>query len=94
MDLTPLYPESVKPAFVTTLRKWYITTYQDQFFVSPPKWFAAYMWMEAVYHLPLSVWVVGALVRGELVTFLAVTVLVGHMSFSLLCVPLFVISEG
>jgi len=67
VDLTPLYPESVKPTFLTGLRKWYITTYQDQFFVSPPKWFEAYMWMEAIYHLPLSLWVVGALVRGELI---------------------------
>jgi len=23
------------------------------------------MWMEAVYHLPLSVWVLGGLVKGE-----------------------------
>jgi hypothetical protein len=68
VDLTPLYPPAWKPAFLTTLRKWYITTYQDQFFVSPPKWFGAYIWMEAIYHLPLSVWVLGGLVRGECVS--------------------------
>lgn len=36
VDLTPMYPEALKPAFMTDLRKWYITTYRDQFFSSPP----------------------------------------------------------
>jgi len=48
-----------------TLRTWYITTYRDQFFTRPPAWFNAYMWMEALYHLPLSVWAIGALLRGR-----------------------------
>ena len=47
------------------LRTWYITTYHDRFFVTPPAWFNAYMWMEAVYHLPLSVWAVRALLQGK-----------------------------
>ncbi|KER00323.1 hypothetical protein AUEXF2481DRAFT_270 [Aureobasidium subglaciale EXF-2481] len=38
VDLTPLYPAALKPAFMTNLRKWYITTYRDQFFSSPPFW--------------------------------------------------------
>ncbi|CAD0094843.1 unnamed protein product, partial [Aureobasidium vineae] len=29
---------SLKPAFMTNLRTWYITTYRDQFFSSPPFW--------------------------------------------------------
>src|ERR1700761_5452902 len=28
-------------------------------------WFTAYMWMEALYHLPLSVWAIGALRRDD-----------------------------
>lgn len=36
VDLTPLYPTALKPQFLTDLRGWYITTYRDQFFSSPP----------------------------------------------------------
>lgn len=64
VDLTPLYPPSLKPTFTTTLRTWYIQTYRDQFFVSPPAWFNLYMYMELLYHVPLSIWAVGALLRG------------------------------
>lgn len=46
------------------LRKFYIDTYHDQFFVQPPAWFSMYAWMELLYHLPLSAWAVGALLRG------------------------------
>ncbi|CZT17871.1 related to integral membrane protein [Ramularia collo-cygni] len=65
VDLTPLYPESLKPTFMTTLRTWYIQTYRDQFFVSPPAWFDLYMYMELLYHLPLSTWAIGALLRDD-----------------------------
>lgn len=64
VDLTPLYPLHLKPEFMTTLRTWYIQTYRDQFFVSPPAWFDLYMYMELIYHVPLSFWAVGALLRG------------------------------
>ena len=36
VDLYPLWPVQIRPAYMDTLRKWYITTYRDQFFVSPP----------------------------------------------------------
>lgn len=49
---------------MTNLRQWYITTYRDQFFISPPAWFTMYIWMELFYHVPLSVWALGALIRG------------------------------
>jgi len=65
VDLTPMYPLALKPQFLTTLRTWYITTYQDQFFTAPPAWFDAFMWMEACYHLPLSIWAVRALKRND-----------------------------
>ena len=66
VDLAPLYPDSLRPAFITDLRQFYITTFRDQFFISPPAWFAMYTWMEALYHLPLSVYAIGALLRGKL----------------------------
>lgn len=50
---------------MTSLREWYITTYRDQFFINTPAWFTMYMWMELLYHVPLSVWAVGALIRGK-----------------------------
>ncbi|KAF2137992.1 uncharacterized protein K452DRAFT_256741 [Aplosporella prunicola CBS 121167] len=65
VDLTPLYPESMKPVFMMSLRKYYIDTYQDQFFIAPPAWFRMYMWMELLYHAPLCVWAIGALMRND-----------------------------
>lgn len=64
VDLVPLYPKALKPHFLDSMRAWYITTYKDQFFIQPPAWFDIYMRMEALYHLPLSVWAIGALLRG------------------------------
>lgn len=64
VDTYPLYPSNMRPEFMTHLRQWYITTYRDQFFVSPPAWFTMYIWMELFYHVPLSVWALGALIRG------------------------------
>lgn len=64
MDLYSFYPENLRPAFMTSLRRWYIATYADNFFTQPPAWFNLYMWMELVYHLPLSFWAAGALIRG------------------------------
>ena len=64
VDLVPLYPRAYQPAALLEVRKWYITTYQDRFFTHPPAWFTAYAWMELFYHVPLSIWAIGALVRG------------------------------
>ena len=36
VDLYPIYPEAATPKWMAGLREWYIATYQDQFFVSPP----------------------------------------------------------
>ncbi|KAI5366394.1 Putative sigma intracellular receptor 2, EXPERA domain-containing protein [Septoria linicola] len=65
VDIYPLYPASIAPQFMTTLRTWYITTYRDQFFVSPPAWFSLYTWMELIYHVPVSIWAVGGLLRDD-----------------------------
>lgn len=65
VDLAPLWPTSLKPQFITDLRLYYVETYHDQFFTAPPAWFNMYMWMELLYHTPLSVWAIGALLRGK-----------------------------
>lgn len=67
VDLAPLYHPSVTPKFVFVLRDYYIATYSDRFF-SPqaPAWFRVYIWMEALYHLPLSIWALKGLWQGTL----------------------------
>jgi len=66
VDLTPLYPAFVHASlpFLGRIRAWYVATYRDRFFVAPPGWFRMFIWMEAGMHVPLSLWMVGALVRG------------------------------
>ncbi|KAF2673450.1 hypothetical protein BT63DRAFT_421600 [Microthyrium microscopicum] len=65
VDCYNLWPASLRPAFMDDIREFYITTYQDQFFISPPAWFNTYIWLEALYHLPISVWAVSALLRDD-----------------------------
>ncbi|PGG95095.1 hypothetical protein AJ79_10269 [Helicocarpus griseus UAMH5409] len=65
VDITPLYPVSIKPAFLDQIRRFYIDTYQDKFFTEPTTWGRGYIIMEAAYHLPLSIWAVGAILRDE-----------------------------
>lgn len=67
VDLVPLYPQSLTPTFVFALRDYYIATYSDRFF-SPqaPAWFRVYIWMEALYHIPLSIWALKGLWQGTL----------------------------
>jgi len=66
VDLGSLYPAHLKPTFITSIREFYITTYADRFFSHPPAWFNMYVWVELIYHLPLSFWAIGALIRGEI----------------------------
>ena len=47
------------------MRKYYIETYRDRFFVQPPPWFKVYVFLEGLYHLPISLWMLGALVNGQ-----------------------------
>lgn len=67
VDLVPLYHQSLTPTFVSALRDYYIATYSDRFF-SPqaPAWFRVYIWMEALYHIPLSIWALKGLWQGTL----------------------------
>ncbi|KAF7575436.1 hypothetical protein PtrM4_070600 [Pyrenophora tritici-repentis] len=65
-DLTPLYPSSVLPTPLLALRTWYTTTYGDRFFSgSPPVWFPVFTWLELLFHLPLTLWAIPALVRED-----------------------------
>ncbi|KAI1382705.1 transmembrane protein 6/97 [Hypoxylon trugodes] len=74
VDLVPLYPASlwVPPSaplhFLYDLRVYYIETYNDQFFAPPPaaipSFFPLFAFLELVFHLPVSLWAVRALLGG------------------------------
>ena len=65
VDITPFYPASMKPTWMTDLRTWYIATYKDTSFISPSPWFTTFCALEAVYHLPISLWLVPAILRDD-----------------------------
>ncbi|KIV89862.1 hypothetical protein PV10_07230 [Exophiala mesophila] len=61
VDLAYFYPPALTPSISTTLRTFYVETYADRFFISPPAWFKAFGVLEGVYHLPISIWFLGAI---------------------------------
>lgn len=65
VDAVPVLPGLLDNALSRQLRDFYIATYRDKFFEGPvPAWFTSYTWMEILYHVPLSIWALGALLRG------------------------------
>ncbi|TAQ83048.1 hypothetical protein B7494_g8629 [Chlorociboria aeruginascens] len=56
VDLQALYPPSLVPAPLTSLKAFYMQTYKDLFFVAPPPFFKLFMGLELVYHVPVSLW--------------------------------------
>ncbi|RAL58953.1 hypothetical protein DID88_009244 [Monilinia fructigena] len=65
MDLQALYPPSLTPTFLTSIKNFYITTYNDQFFISPPIYFQLFIWLELLVHVPVSFWAIGGLLRDS-----------------------------
>jgi hypothetical protein len=65
VDAVPVLPGLLDNAVSRQLRDFYTATYRDKFFEdSVPAWFTSYTWMEILYHVPLSIWALGALLRG------------------------------
>ncbi|KAF2743434.1 integral membrane protein-like protein [Sporormia fimetaria CBS 119925] len=64
-DLTSYYPSFLKPIWMTEIRTWYISTYGDRFFYNPPSWFPLYTLLELLYHVPLTLWAIPALLRDD-----------------------------
>ncbi|WYZ46167.1 hypothetical protein EsH8_IX_000392 [Colletotrichum jinshuiense] len=68
VDLVPFYPSALyanpdSPLhFLQLLRDFYISTYNDPFFVAPhdshPSWFQLFTYLEIFYQLPMAVWMV------------------------------------
>ncbi|KAL7627231.1 hypothetical protein AAE478_001420 [Parahypoxylon ruwenzoriense] len=75
VDLVPLYPASlwVPPSsplhLLYDLRVYYIETYNDQFFAPPPaaipSFFSLFAFLELIFHLPVSLWAVRALLGNR-----------------------------
>lgn len=65
VDAAPLLPSFLQPDISGQLRAYYVSTYNDKFFEQPaPTWFVVFITMEIFYHAPLSLWAIGALLRG------------------------------
>jgi hypothetical protein len=62
--MTTIYPAEYIPEISKKLLAFQAANYKDMFFVSPPAWFRMYMWMELFFHVPISLWSIGALWRG------------------------------
>ncbi|KAF2877660.1 hypothetical protein BDV95DRAFT_559758 [Massariosphaeria phaeospora] len=73
-DLTHYYPAAVKPGWMTGVRTWYVATYGDRFFYNPPSFFPLYSLLELLFHLPLTLWLMPALLRNDPRTPLALLV--------------------
>lgn len=72
VDAAPLLPSFLRTDISHQLRAFYIDTYHDKFFEDPaPAWFSAFIVMEMVYHAPLSLWAIRALLRGTMSNILA-----------------------
>ncbi|KAF2113436.1 transmembrane protein 6/97 [Lophiotrema nucula] len=66
-DLTGYYPISIQRPWMTDLRTWYFAKYGDRFFAgpAPPPWFTLFMLLEFVFHLPVALWAIPALLRND-----------------------------
>ncbi|KIX93579.1 uncharacterized protein Z520_10757 [Fonsecaea multimorphosa CBS 102226] len=65
VDLASLLPPFLVSPLSHTLRAYQLERFQDQFFVNPPRWFTAYMWIEALYHVPISLWMVWGILNDH-----------------------------
>jgi len=67
VDLVRFYPEGAAPSISLTIQDYYVNNFHDKFFSDEaPSWFTAYLVLEAVYHLPVSAWMLNALLEGTL----------------------------
>ncbi|KAJ5217089.1 hypothetical protein N7468_010097 [Penicillium chermesinum] len=65
IDTVPLQPAWLQSSLSPPIRAFYVNTYRDKFFEAAPVWFQSFMWMELLYHVPLSLWAVWALMKDH-----------------------------
>ncbi|KAK6543273.1 hypothetical protein TWF694_000031 [Orbilia ellipsospora] len=62
-DCSPLYPEWLRPAFVSNMHKYQFDTFKDPFFnfaIHRP-WFESLVWLELLVLVPFSAWLIHGL---------------------------------
>ncbi|KAF2201083.1 hypothetical protein GQ43DRAFT_395083, partial [Delitschia confertaspora ATCC 74209] len=64
-DLTHLYPSFLQFPWMSALQRWYVGMYGDRFFYDAPVWFPIYSAMELLYHIPLALYAIPALLRNS-----------------------------
>ena len=64
VDLQPIYPPSLIPAWMTGITDFYVNTYHDQFFVNTPPFFNFFLYTELFIQIPTEIWAIGALRRS------------------------------
>ena len=85
IDLSSILPTFLVTDLSRNLVAYHLERFQDQFFTAPPAWFTVYMWLEVVYHVPISLWLGWGLWNGEFL---------GSLIYSLLfCEGLFVVGR-
>ncbi|PMD13757.1 hypothetical protein NA56DRAFT_415282 [Hyaloscypha hepaticicola] len=66
VDLQPLYPHSMIPAWMQSITDYYIDTYNDLFFIgTPPPFFEFFMYTEMFVQVPVMIWGISALLRDS-----------------------------
>ncbi|KIW91909.1 uncharacterized protein Z519_07879 [Cladophialophora bantiana CBS 173.52] len=65
VDLCSILPSILVSPLSHSLRTYQLQRFQDKFFISPPAWFMAYMWIEATYHVPISLWMVWGIFKDH-----------------------------
>jgi hypothetical protein len=79
VDLSSLYPDWMKTSITNSLLAYSKENYKDYMLVPPegqsaPAWFLLYMWMELIFHVPISFWSVSALLNGASLFFSSLSV--------------------
>lgn len=67
VDTVSLLPPFLQTNLSRILREFYVSRFHDKFFdndTPTPAWFSFFIWMELVYHVPLSVWAIFGLWKG------------------------------
>ncbi|TVY44765.1 putative membrane protein [Lachnellula subtilissima] len=65
MDLQAIYPSSMVPSFMLSLKNYYIDNYNDRFFVETPPFFKLFIWSELFFQAPVMLWALGGLYRNS-----------------------------
>ncbi|CCU75973.1 integral membrane protein [Blumeria hordei DH14] len=61
VDLQVIYPPIIVPTFMIDLKAFYVETFDDRFFRTPPPFFQLFVWLEILYQAPVIAWSLGGL---------------------------------